>query len=163
MIKKRMQDVASIKNDYLSVILDNEDDVISSIEEAFKQHNIKRAVLISAEGSLNNIRIAISRAGTIRQRMYSETLKIKQVSGEFNKVKDDYFGDINISFEKDPIHIVNGVLLKAISSGESNFKFKIIKEIGYGINQKPGNHNRNMVKEKILAEVNKKPKPMIIA
>ena len=99
MIKKRMQDVASIKNDYLTVILDDGDDVISSIEQAFKQQNIKRAVLISAEGSLNSIRIAISRAGTIRQRMYSETLKIKQVYGEFNKVKDDYFGDINISFE----------------------------------------------------------------
>jgi predicted DNA-binding protein with PD1-like motif len=162
MIKKRIQDIASIKNKYLSIILDDSDDVINSIEQAFKEQNIRKAVLISAEGNLKNIRIAISRAGTIRQRIYSEILKIKQVSGEFNKIKNDYFGDINISFEKDPIHIINGVLLKATSNGESTFKFKIIKDISYGINNN-NNKNRNMVKEKILEEVNKKPKPMIIA
>ncbi len=164
MIKSGMQDI-SAKNNYLTVVLDDGDEVIHSIESAFKEQDIKKAILISAEGKLRDSRIAISRAGTLRQRIYAEALNIKQVSGEFNKVSKDYFGDVNISIEKDLIHVVNGVLLKGISDGEVIFKFKIIKNIGYGINEgtRSQSKNRNLVKEKILAETNKKPMPFIIA
>ena len=164
MIKSGMQDTKGKKDNYLTIMLDDGDEVISSIESAFKEQKIKKAILISAEGTLRDSRVAISRAGNLRQRIYSESLKIKHVSGEFNKVEEDYFGDINISLEKDPIHVINGVLLKGHSDGETKIRFKIIKDIGYGINDKDKDkQNRNLVKEKIFKEDNKKPKPIIIA
>lgn len=165
MIKSGMQNTKGKKDNYLTIILDDGDELINSIEEAFKEQNIKKAILISAEGSIRDSRIAVSRAGNLRQRLYSEILKIKHVSGEFNKVNNDYFGDINISLEKDPIHIINGVLLKGISDGNTKIIFKIITNIGYGINTKNkiDSNNRNLVKEKILKEDTKKTKPMIIA
>jgi predicted DNA-binding protein with PD1-like motif len=157
MIQSGIKD--NLRNDnYLKIILDDGDEVIASIENAFKEQNIKKAILISAEGKLQESKMAISRAGNLRQRIYSESLKIKRVSGEFNKINSDYYGDVNISLEKDPIHIINGVLLKGHADGEVEIKFKIIKEIDYGFNKK------SMLKEKIIDEtVKKDPKPMIIA
>lgn len=161
MIKSGMKDIKGKSDNYLTVILDDGDEVISCIEQAFKEQNIKKAIMVSAEGKLRDSKMAISRAGSLRQRIYPEALKIKQVSGEFNKVNDDYFGDVNISLEKDPIHIVSGVLLKGYSDGEVKIRLKIIKDIGFGVTNKG---DRNLVKEKILEESKKKePKPMIIA
>ena len=147
------------KNDnYLTIILDDGDDIIGSIEAAFKEQNIKKAVLVSADGMIRDSKMAVSRAGTLRQKTYTEALKIKQVSGEFNKINADYFGDVNISIEKDPIHIVSGALLKGTADGELIIRFKIIKDLNFGIS------NRSMIKEKIINEtVKKEPKPMIIA
>lgn len=161
MIKSGIKDVRNKNDNYLTIILDDGDEVISCIEKAFKEQNIKKAIMISAQGKLKDSKMAISRAGSLRQRIYSEALKIKQVSGEFNKINKDYFGDVNISLEKDPIHVVSGVLLKGYADGEVTLKLKIIKDIGFGITNKG---NRNLVKEKILEETTKKePKPMIIA
>ncbi len=161
MIQSGIKDVITKNDNYLTVILDDGDEVIQSIETAFKEQNIKKAIMVSAEGKLRNSRMAISRAGTLRQRIYGESLKIKQVSGEFNKVNNDYFGDINISIEKDPIHIVSGVLLKGYADGEVTIKLKIIKDIDFGVNKKD---KKTLLKEKILNEtVKKEPKPMIIA
>ena len=145
-------------NNYLTVILDDGDEVVASIETAFKENSIKKAILISAEGKLRDSKMAISRAGNLRQRIYAEPLKIKQVSGEFNKINEDYFGDVNISLEKDPIHTVSGALLKGTAEGEVIIRLKIIKDVGYSAN------SRTMVKEKIIQEtVRREPKPMIIA
>ena len=164
MIKSGMQDIRSKNDSYLTVVLDDEDEVISNIEQAFREQNIKKAVLLSADGKLKNTRMAISRAGNLRQRITNESLKIKQVSGEFNKMTNDYFGDINISLEKDPIHVLSGVLLKGYADKEVTIRFKIIKELGFGINTKDKNQPRNLVKEKIIEESKKKElKPMIIA
>jgi predicted DNA-binding protein with PD1-like motif len=158
MIQSGVKDQKQKSDVYLTVILDDGDEVISSIESAFKEQNIRKAILVFADGKIRDSRMAISRAGNLRQRIYSESLKIKQVSGEFNKVKTDYFGDVNISLEKDPIHIVSGVLLKGYASGEVIIKFKIIKDIDFADNK------RTMLKEKIFEETTKKePKPMIIA
>lgn len=148
-------------NKYLTVILDDGDEVISCIETAFKENDIRKAIIISADGKLKDIKIAVSRAGTLRQRIYSEALKVKNVSGEFNKFNNEYVGDLNISIERDPIHIVSGVLLRGVASGEVNFKFKIIKNVDYQINTQPP---KSMLKEKIINEtVKKEPKPFIIA
>ncbi|MDD3178428.1 MAG: DUF296 domain-containing protein [Candidatus ainarchaeum sp.] len=163
MIKSKMQDVKEKNDNYLTIILDDGDEVIKSIETAFKENQIKKAILISAEGNIKDTRIAISRAGNLRQRIYSESLRIKQVSGEFNKVNDDYYGDVNISIEKDPIHIISGVLLKAHADKEVIIKLKIINNINFGINSKDHKENISAIKQKILDETQKKPKPMIIA
>jgi len=153
-----MKDLKEKSDSYLTVVLDDGDEVISCIEASFKEQNIKKAILVSAEGKLRDSKMAISRAGNLRQRIYSEPLKIKQVSGEFNKINTDYFGDVNISLEKDPIHIVSGVLLKGCAEGDVTIRFKIIKDIDYGTSSK------TMLKEKILNEtVKKEVKPMIIA
>ena len=159
-----MHEIRGKNDSYLTIILDDEDEVISSIENAFKEQNIKKAVLLSAEGRLKHTRMAVSKAGTLRQRIIDQGLKIKQVSGEFNKLKDDYFGDINISLEKDAIHVISGVLLKGFADKEVTIRFKIIKDLGFGINEKDRSASRNLVKEKIIEETKKKePKPMIIA
>ncbi len=158
MIKSGMKDEKEKNDNYLTIILDDGDEVVACIENAFKENNIKKAILISADGKLRDARMAVSRAGNLRQRVYAEPLKIKQVSGEFNKLNEDYFGDVNISLEKDPIHIVSGALLRGIADGEVTIRFKIIKDIGYQVNSK------TMMKEKIIHEtVKKEPKPMIIA
>ncbi|MDD2477461.1 MAG: DUF296 domain-containing protein [Candidatus ainarchaeum sp.] len=164
MIQSGMHEIRGKNDSYLTIILDDEDEVISSIEQAFKEQNIKKAVLLSAEGRLKNTRMAVSKAGTLRQRLIDQSLKIKQVSGEFNKMKNDYFGDINVSLEKDAIHVISGVLLKGFADKEVTIRFKIIKDLGFGINEKDRNVTRNLVKEKIIEETAKKePKPMIIA
>jgi predicted DNA-binding protein with PD1-like motif len=158
MIKSGIKHQNENSDNYLTIILDDGDEVVASIESAFKENSIKKAILISAEGKLRESKMAISRAGNLRQRIYSEPLKIKQVSGEFNKINDDYFGDVNISLEKDPIHTVSGALLKGTSDGEVTIRLKIIKDVGYNANK------HTMVKEKIIQEtVKKEPKPMIIA
>lgn len=164
MIQSGMHEIRGKNDSYLTIILDDEDEVISSIEQAFKEQNIKKAVLLSAEGRLKNTRMAVSKAGTLRQRLIDQSLKIKQVSGEFNKMKNDYFGDINVSLEKDAIHVISGVLLKGFADKEVTIRFKIIKDLGFGINEKDRNVTRNLVKEKIIEQTAKKePKPMIIA
>ncbi|MCK9292504.1 MAG: DUF296 domain-containing protein [archaeon] len=164
MIQSGMHEIRGKNDSYLTIILDDEDEVISSIEQAFKEQNIKKAVLLSAEGRLKNTRMAVSKAGTLRQRLIDQSLKIKQVSGEFNKMKNDYFGDINVSLEKDAIHVISGVLLKGFADKEVTIRFKIIKDLSFGINEKDRNVTRNLVKEKIIEETAKKePKPMIIA
>lgn len=163
MIKSGMQDVKERNDNYLTIILDDGDEVIKCIESAFKENDIKKAVLLSAIGTLRDTKMAISRAGNLRQRIYSESLKIKEVSGEFNRVNSDYYGDVNISIEKDPIHIVSGVLLKGIADGEVTIKFKIIKNINFGINDHKKQSNISAIKQKILDETQKKPKPIIVA
>jgi predicted DNA-binding protein with PD1-like motif len=157
MIKSGIEN--EIKNDnYLTIVLDDGDEMIACIETAFKEQNIKKAILVSADGKIRDSRMAVSRAGNLRQKTYSEALKIKQVSGEFNKIKTDYFGDVNISIIRDPIHIVSGALLRGIADGEVIVRFKIIKDIRYTVS------NKSMLKEKIIEEtVKKEPKPMIIA
>lgn len=159
MIKSGIKDEKENNNNYLTIILDDGDEVIHSIEHAFKENNIKKAILVSAEGKLRESRVAISRAGNLRQRIYSEPLKIKQVSGEFNKLNEDYIGDVNISIEKDPIHIISGALLKGIAEGEVIIRFKIIRDFDFQVTG-----SKTLIKEKIINEtVKKEPKPMIIA
>ncbi|NCP97850.1 DUF296 domain-containing protein [archaeon] len=159
MIKSGMKNQNENNDNYLTIILDDGDEVVYCVESAFKENSIKKAILVSADGKLRDSKMAISRAGNLRQRIYSEPLKIKQVSGEFNKINDDYFGDVNISLEKDPIHTVSGALLKGIADGEVTIRFKIIKDLDY-----QPNNTKTMVKEKIIQEtVKKEPKPMIIA
>ena len=162
MIKSGMSDTSK-KDKYLTVVLDKGDEVIESIETAFKEQNIKKAVLIEGKGYLKDIKMAISRAGTLRQRVYTDSLKIKKVSGEFNKAKDDYFGDMNVSLEQDPIHVISGVLLKGYADSETTLRFKIIKDIDFGINKNKGSENRNMVKEKLQEETKKEKKPFIVS
>ncbi|HRT03728.1 MAG TPA: hypothetical protein P5513_07305 [Candidatus Diapherotrites archaeon] len=133
MIKGAIADVSSKNDNYLTIILDDEEEVISSIEKAFKERDVKKAVLISAEGKLKNTRLSITRAGSIRQRTYDASMIIKSVYGEFNKVNNDYVGDINISLYMDPLHVTNGILLKGFADGECKFVFKIIQKLEYAL------------------------------
>ena len=165
MIKGRIHDIKQKSDKFLNIILDDNDEIIKSIELAFRENNVKKAILISAEGSLKDSRIAITRAGNIRQRIYSESLKIRSVSGEFNRVNDDYLGDIHICVEKDQMHSITGVLLKGYADGEVKITFKIISGIDYGINNDSKDKRKpvTLVKQKVLDEVRRKPKPIIVA
>jgi len=128
MIKSGFKNQTIQKNNtYLDVVLEDGENFIESIEEAFKEHDIKKAVLISATGFLKEIRLATTKSGTIRQSEYPQPCMIRSVSGEFYENKNDYFGDVHISLAKDPIHQITGVLIGGNAHGEVSIKFKVIK------------------------------------
>jgi len=164
MIKSGMKENENFKkNTYLEVILDDGDEFIESIEKAFKDNNIKRAILEYAQGVLKNIRISTTTSGKMRQREYIHDCKIRSVSGQFYKKEEDYFGDVHISIEKDPMHQVVGLLLEGCAVGEVKIRFKIINDIGLkNISNK--NKGITLVKQKILDEDKPKPKkPIMVA
>jgi len=148
-------------NTYLDIILDNDDEVLECIEQAFKDHDIKKASLVSAQGMLKNINISTTTSGTLRQRNYNQPCKIRFVSGEFYKSKEDYYGDVHISIAKDQIHQVTGILLRGVAEGEVSIKFKVINNDGINSN-KPKNNNLTMLKQKIFDETAPKPRRPII-
>jgi len=115
--------------------------------------------LVSAEGKLKDTRIATSKSGVLRQRTYSEGIKIKQVSGEFNKVNNDYFGDVNVSLAKDPIHAVSGILLMGIADGEVTIRFKIVADLSYS----PENASKKKSFEEMKDGQKKEPAPFLIS
>jgi predicted DNA-binding protein with PD1-like motif len=164
MIKSGMKDSESIiKNTYLEVILDDGEEFIESIEKAFKDNNIKRATLESANGVLKNIKLSTTTSGKMRQREYIQDCKIRSVSGQFYKKDDDYFGDVHISIEKDPLHQVVGLLLEGYAVGEVRIRFKINNNIGLN-NKNHKSKNMTLVKQKILEEDKAKPKkPIMVA
>ncbi|HNW06071.1 MAG TPA: DUF296 domain-containing protein [archaeon] len=167
MIKSRFADTAETNNTMLEIILDDGDEIVECVENAFIQNNIKKASLISAKGKLRNIKIATTRSGTLRQREYADPCAIKSVSGDFTKIKEnEYMGDFHISIARDEIHTVSGVLIKGVADGELTIVFKIIAELNEGTIYSPeGQKEVTMVKEKIIEETApKKPKKeMIIA
>ncbi|MDD3245106.1 MAG: DUF296 domain-containing protein [Candidatus ainarchaeum sp.] len=166
MIKSRFNDVEESNNTILEVVLDDGDEMIDCIERAFIQNDIKKAGLLSASGKLRDVKVATTKIGSLRQRVYDEPCTIKSVSGEFNKVKDgEYMGDVHIAVARDEIHQVNGVLLKGTAHGEVKIRLKVITDLSIGIIRTPeGEKTINMVKEKILEETAPKPKkPMIIS
>jgi predicted DNA-binding protein with PD1-like motif len=163
MIKSGMKNHMIEKNNtYLEVILDNNDEFVECIEQAFRDHNIKKASLVSAEGMLKETTISTTRSGTIRQRIYLQPCKIRYVSGEFYESKNDYYGDIHISIAKDQIHQVTGLLLRGIADGEVSIKFKVIKNDGQELENKDSEKQITMLKQKILDETQPKPKKPII-
>ncbi len=162
MIKSGFRDQMIQKNNtYLDVVLEDGEDFIDCVEEAFKEHSVKKAVLVSSTGFLKNSRIAITRSGTIRQVENSEPCMIRSVSGEFYENNNDYFGDVHISLAKDPIHKITGVLLFGQAHGDVSIKFKIIKDIEHN---KPTTDKKpiTMLKQKILYETTPKEKKPII-
>lgn len=161
MIKSGFKNQTIQKNNtYLDVVLEEGESFIDSIEQAFKEHDIKKAVLVSATGFLKDIKLATTRSGTIRQAAYSEPCMIRSVSGEFYQSNNDYFGDVHISLAKDPIHQITGVLLGGDAHGEVTIKFKVIKD-PLQTTQKD-NSQMTMLKQKILDESKPKEKKPII-
>lgn len=165
MLKSRVSDVNATSNTVLDIILDDKDEVMECIEQAFLQNNIKKASLVAAIGRLKNIIITTTRAGALKQKEYLESCMIKNVSGTFTKLKsEEYIGDFHISFTKSNMQTINGVLLKAHADGEVKLSFKIIADTPIGIVVSP--KGTNLVKEKILNEtvpIQKPKKPMIIS
>lgn len=166
MIKSRVSDTAETSNTVLEIILDDGDEVIDCVEKAFLQNNIKKAGLISAIGRVRNVKVATTKTGTLKQREYEESCLVKSVSGEFNKIREnEYMGDFHISIARDDIHIVSGVLIKAVSDGELRIQFKVISDLEVGsITTADGIKEVSMVKQKILDEMPpaKPKKEMII-
>jgi predicted DNA-binding protein with PD1-like motif len=162
MIKSGFKDQMVQKNNtYLDIVLEDNEDVLECIEDSFKEHDIKKAVLISATGFIKESKIAISRSGNIRQAEYSQPCMIRSVSGEFYLGENDYYGDVHISIAKDAIHQVTGILIAGKAHGALNIKFKIIKDIGHNkdsFKPKPV----TMLKQKILDETAPKERKPII-
>lgn len=167
MIKSRVADTAETNNTMLEIVLDDGDEVVECVENAFIQNNIKKASLVSANGKLRTVKVATTRTGTLRQREYTEPCSIKSVSGDFTKIKEnEYMGDFHISIARDEIHAVSGVLIKGIADGEVTIVFKVIAELDEGAIYTPeGRKEVTMIKEKIIEEtVTQKPKKeMIVA
>lgn len=167
MLKSRIADTSETTNTMLEIILDDGDEVIECIENAFIQNNIKKANLVSANGRLRAINMVTTRSGTLRRREYPEPCLIKSVSGDFTRVKEnEYMGDIYISIVREGIRTVSGVLTKGIADGEVSIVFKVITELTEGTIYTPGGKKEiTMVKEKILEETTpeKPKKKMIIA
>jgi predicted DNA-binding protein with PD1-like motif len=158
MMKSGVAEIMGKNDNFLTIVLDNGDDIIKCIEASFQEQGIKKAHLVYAEGRLKDTRIATSKSGVLRQRTYSEPLKIKQVAGEFNRVNNDYFGDVNISLAKDPIHAVSGVLLQGFADGEVTIRFKIIADLSYS----PENINKKKSFEEMRND-KKEPAPFLIS
>jgi len=155
-----VHDTKQKSDNYLTIILDDGDEIIKSIEKSFKENNVKKAILMAADGSVRDARVALTKAGTLKQRQYGESIKIKSVSGEFIKVNEDYYGDVHISLAKDAIHTITGILLSGHADGEVEVKFKIISDLDYCAE----NREKTMVKERIIKETVKgPPKPIIEA
>jgi predicted DNA-binding protein with PD1-like motif len=167
MIKSRVADTAETNNTMLEVVLDDGDEVVECVENAFIQNNVKKASLVSANGKLRTVKVATTRTGTLRQREYAEPCAIKSVSGDFTKIKEnEYMGDFHISIARDEIHAVSGVLIKGIADGEVTIVFKVIAELDEGAIYTPeGKKEVTMVKEKIIEETapQKPKKEMIIS
>lgn len=166
MIKSRYNDVKESKDTILEVVLDDGDEVLECIERSFEQNDIKKASLLSANGTLRELKIATTKIGSIRQKVYEQPCLITSVSGDFTKTKNgEYMGDVHVSVARDAIHKESGVLLKGISHGEVKLKFKVITDLSIGIIRTPeGEKTINMVKEKILEETASKPKkPFIVS
>ena len=159
MLKSGVAEIMGKNDNFLTIVLDDGDDVIKCIENAFKEQGIKKALLVSAEGKLKDTRIATSKSGVLRQRTYSEGIKIKQVSGEFNKVNNDYFGDVNVSLAKDPIHAVSGILLMGTADGEVTIRFKIVADLSYS----PENASKKKSFEEMKDGQKKEPAPFLIS
>lgn len=168
MIKSRVSDTAETNNTMLEVVLDDGDEIVECVENAFIQNNVKKASLVSASGKLKMVKIATTRTGTLRQREYNESCFIKSVSGNFTKIKEnEYMGDFHMSIARDDIHIVSGVLIKGTADGEVKIVFKVIAELDEGAIYSPeGKKEVTMVKQKVLDETTIPPKPkkeMIVA
>jgi predicted DNA-binding protein with PD1-like motif len=148
-------------NTYLDIVLEDGEGFIDCIEEAFKTHEVKKAVLVSATGFLKEVKVAMTKSGTMRQAEYSQPCMIRSVSGEFYQKAIDYFGDVHISLAKDPIHQITGVLLDGYAHGEVTIKFKIIKDMGHP-EEKKDDQQMTMLKQKILDESRPKEKKPII-
>ncbi len=166
MIKSRVSDTAETSNTMLDVILDDGDEIVDCVEKAFIQNNVKKASLVKAVGRLKTVKVATTRTGTLRQREYNESCAIKQVSGEFTKIREgEYMGDFHISIARDEIHAVSGVLIKGIADDEVKITFKVIAELDEGKIYSPeGAKEVSMVKQKIIEETapQKPKKPMIV-
>lgn len=166
MIKSRYNDVQESKDTILEVVLDDGDEIIECIERSFEQNDIKKASLLSANGTLRELKIATTKIGSIRQKVYEQPCLITNVSGDFTKTKNgEYMGDVHMSIARDAIHKESGVLLKGISHGEVKLKFKVITDLSIGVIKTPeGKRNITLVKEKILEETASKPKkPFIVS
>jgi len=160
MLKSGVAEIMGKNDNFLTIVLDDGDDIVKCVENAFKEQGIKKALLVSAEGKLRDTRIATSKSGVLRQRTYAEGIKIKQVSGEFNKVNNDYFGDINVSLAKDPIHAVSGILLQGTADGEVTIRFKIVADLSYS----PENLNKKKSFEEMKdGAAKKEPAPFLIS
>lgn len=166
MIKNGYNDTQESKDTILEVVLDDGDEIIDCIERSFKQNDIKKASLLSAVGTLRELKIATTKIGSIRQKTYDQPCLITNVSGDFTKTKSgEYMGDVHISFARDAIHKESGVLLRGISHGEVKLKFKVITDLSIGVIKTPeGRRNITLVKQKILEETTSKPKkPFIVS
>lgn len=162
MIKSRFSDTTTSSNTILDVILDDGDEVIECVENAFLQNNLKKAILVDASGKLKNVRIATTRAGLLRQKEYNESCLIKNVSGSFTKMKgNEYVGDFHISVARDKIQNISGVLIKGFADGEVKISFKIVTDMAVGDIVPP--KEQTLVKQKILGnDISEKPKKPII-
>jgi predicted DNA-binding protein with PD1-like motif len=168
MIRSRVNDIAETNNTMLEVVLDDGDEIVECVENAFVQNNVKKASLVSAFGKLRMVKVATTRTGTLKQREYAEPCSIKSVSGDFTKIKEnEYMGDFHISIARDEIHAVSGVLIKGTADGEVKIVFKVIAELDEGAIYSPdGKKEVTMVKQKVLDETTTPPKPkkeMIVA
>lgn len=97
----------------LNLVFDEGDDVLSGIRAAVRQHNIKEASAVNAEGQLRDATINYFN----KARFVSNDIKngrIVSCSGRFMNLKDGVIGDMHVGFMLG-MQMWDGTLVKAIA------------------------------------------------
>ena len=98
----------------LNLAFDEGDDVISGIKSAIKQHGIKEASAINAEGQLKEATINYFN----KSRFVSTEIRngrIVSCSGRFMNLKDGVIGDMHVGFMLG-MQMWDGTLVKAVAA-----------------------------------------------
>lgn len=97
----------------LNLVFDEDDDVLAGIRAAIKQHNVKEASAINAEGQLKDATINYFN----KSRFVSTEIRngrIVSCSGRFMNLKDGVIGDMHVGFMLG-MQMWDGTLVKAIA------------------------------------------------
>lgn len=98
----------------LNLVFDEGDDVIAGIKNAIRQHNIREASALNAEGQLKDATINYFN----KSRFVSTDIKngrIVSCSGRFMNLKDGVIGDMHVGFMLG-MQMWDGTLVKAIAA-----------------------------------------------
>lgn len=98
----------------LNLVFEEGDDVLSGVKTAIRQHNIKEASAINAEGQLKDATINYFN----KSRFVSTEIKngrIVSCSGRFMNLKDGVIGDMHVGFMLG-MQMWDGTLVKAVAA-----------------------------------------------
>jgi predicted DNA-binding protein with PD1-like motif len=119
----------------LNLVFDEGDDVLSGIKNAIRQHNIREASALNAEGQLKDATINYFN----KSRFVSTDIRngrIVSCSGRFMNLKDGVIGDMHVGFMLG-MQMWDGTLVKAVAKQgfELTLKFyqtaeDVVKEQG---------------------------------
>ncbi|MBM3282554.1 MAG: DNA-binding protein [Candidatus Diapherotrites archaeon] len=98
----------------LNLVFDEGDDVLAGIKNAIRQHNIREASALNAEGQLKDATINYFN----KSRFVSTDIKngrIVSCSGRFMNLKDGVIGDMHVGFMLG-MQMWDGTLVKAVAA-----------------------------------------------